>query len=142
MARRCCSSIQVGRSLRGRMRASGRFPKGEYEPGEDPLEVALREFEEEIGAPAPVEREALVELGSVRQKGGKVVTAWCAPGDLDVSEIQSMPFTIEWPPRSGRLQAFPEVDRAAWFSLVEARVKLNPAQAELIDRLQALLART
>ena len=117
-------------------------PKGEYEPGEDPLEVALREFEEEIGVPAPVAREALVELGSVRQKGGKVVTVWCAPGDLDVSEIQSMPFTIEWPPRSGRLQAFPEVDRAEWFSLAEARVKLNPAQAELVDRLEALLAPT
>jgi predicted NUDIX family NTP pyrophosphohydrolase len=116
-------------------------PKGEYEPGEDPLEVALREFEEEIGVPAPVAREALVELGSVRQKGGKVVTVWGAPGDLDVSEIQSMPFTIEWPPRSGRFQAFPEVDRADWFTIAEARVKLNPAQAELLDRLEALLAR-
>jgi predicted NUDIX family NTP pyrophosphohydrolase len=115
-------------------------PKGEYEPGEDPVSVALREFEEELGVPPPVARGELVELGSVRQKSGKVVTAWCARGDLDVSEIRSMPFTIEWPPRSGRLQAFPEVDRAEWFTLAEARVKLNRAQVELLDRLAALLA--
>jgi len=115
-------------------------PKGEYEPGEDPAEVALREFEEELGVPPPVGREALVELGSVRQKGGKVVTVWWAAGNADVSEIRSMPFTIEWPPRSGRFQTFPEVDRAEWLSLAEARIKLNPAQAELLDRLEALLA--
>jgi len=117
-------------------------PKGEYEAGEDPLAVALREFEEELGVPAPVVPDELTELGSVRQKSGKVVTAWCAPGDLDVSEIRSMTFTIEWPPRSGRLQAFPEVDRAEWLSLEQARVKLNPAQVELLDRLAALLALT
>jgi predicted NUDIX family NTP pyrophosphohydrolase len=116
-------------------------PKGEYEPDEDPVSVALREFEEELGAPPPVAREALVELGSVRQKGGKVVTVWCAPGDVDVSEIRSMSFKIEWPPRTGRLQAFPEVDRAEWFSLPEARSKLNSAQGELLDRLEELLAR-
>jgi predicted NUDIX family NTP pyrophosphohydrolase len=117
-------------------------PKGEYEPGEDPVSVALREFEEELGVPPPVDRDELLELGSVRQKGGKVVTVWCAPGDLDVSDIRSMTFTIEWPPRSGRFQAFPEIDRAEWFSLAEAGVKLNPAQAELLDRLAALLAGT
>jgi predicted NUDIX family NTP pyrophosphohydrolase len=116
-------------------------PKGEYEDGEDPIAVAVREFEEELGVPPPVASAALVELGSVRQKAGKVVTAWCARGDVDVSEIESMPFTIEWPPRSGRLQTFPEVDRAGWFPLPEARRKLNPAQAELLDRLEALLAR-
>ena len=116
------------------------MPKGEYEPGEDPVAVALREFEEELGVPPPVGREGLVELGSVRQKGGKVVTVWCAPGDLEVSEIQSMTFTIEWPPRSGRLQTFPEVDRAEWFPLAVARGKLNPAQAGLLGRLEELLA--
>jgi predicted NUDIX family NTP pyrophosphohydrolase len=115
-------------------------PKGEFEPGEDPVEAAVREFEEEIGVPPPVARESLRELGSVRQKAGKVVSVWCAPGDLDASEILSMTFTIEWPPRSGRMQTFPEIDRAEWFSLADARRKLNQAQAELVDRLEALLA--
>jgi len=116
-------------------------PKGEYAPGEDPVAVALREFEEELGVPPPVSRDGLLELGSVRQKGGKVVTVWCAPGDLDVREIRSMTFTIEWPPRSGRFQAFPEIDRAEWFSLAEARRKLNPAQVEFLGRLEELVAR-
>jgi predicted NUDIX family NTP pyrophosphohydrolase len=117
------------------------LPKGEVEPREEPLDVALREFEEELGSPAPVARESLVELGSVRQKAGKVVSAWCARGDLDADEIVSSTFTTEWPPRSGRMQEFPEVDRAAWFGLEDARVKLVPAQAELVDRLEALLNR-
>jgi len=117
------------------------LPKGEVEPREEPLDVALREFEEELGSPAPVARELLVELGSVRQKAGKVVSAWCARGDLDADEIVSSTFTTEWPPRSGRMQEFPEVDRAAWFGLEDARVKLVPAQAELVDRLEALLNR-
>jgi len=116
-------------------------PKGEYEPDEDPVAVALREFEEELGVPPAVCRDALVELGSVRQKGGKVVAVWCAAADLEIGEIRSMTFTIEWPPRSGRVQAFPEVDRAEWFSLPEARIKLNPAQAEILDALELLLAR-
>jgi predicted NUDIX family NTP pyrophosphohydrolase len=115
------------------------LPKGEPEPGEEPLAVALREFEEELGSAAPVAPGALVDLGSVRQQGGKVVLAWCAPGDLDVTRVQSSTFTLEWPPRSGQTREFPEVDRAGWFSLAEARRKLNPAQAELVDRLEALL---
>jgi predicted NUDIX family NTP pyrophosphohydrolase len=115
------------------------LPKGEVEPGEEPLDVALREFEEELGAPAPVARESLVELGSVRQKAGKVVSAWCARGDFDADEITSGTFTIEWPPRSGRMQEFPEVDRAAWFGLADARVKLITAQVEFVDRLEAVL---
>jgi predicted NUDIX family NTP pyrophosphohydrolase len=117
------------------------LPKGEVEPREEPLDVALREFEEELGSPAPVARELLVELGSVRQKAGKVVSAWCARGDFDADEIVSSTFTTEWPPRSGRMQEFPEVDRAAWFGLEDARVKLVPAQAEFVDRLEALLNR-
>ena len=109
------------------------IPKGEYSGGEDPRACALREFEEELGA--PLEPTELVELGSVRQRGGKVVTAFGAEGDLDPGGVRSNTFRIEWPPRSGRMREFPEVDRAEWFSLEEAREKLNPAQAGLLDRL-------
>ena len=110
------------------------IPKGECEPGEDPRACALREFEEELGVPAPT---TLSELGSVRQRGGKVVTAWAAEGDLDTAAIRSNTFALEWPPRSGRMQEFPEVDRAQWFTLAEARERINPAQAGLLDRLAA-----
>jgi predicted NUDIX family NTP pyrophosphohydrolase len=115
------------------------IPKGEVEPGEEALDVALREFEEELGTPAPVVRDALVDLGTIRQKAGKIVAAWCGEGDFDPSMVASNTFSIEWPPRSGRLKEFPEVDRAGWFSLVDARVRLLEAQAELIDRLEAAL---
>jgi predicted NUDIX family NTP pyrophosphohydrolase len=109
------------------------IPKGEYEDGEDPKACALREFEEELGAaPPPGE---LVELGSVKQKSGKVVTAWAAEGDLDAGAVTSNTFTMEWPPRSGRTAAFPEIDRAGWFGIETAREKLVPAQAEFLDRL-------
>jgi predicted NUDIX family NTP pyrophosphohydrolase len=111
------------------------IPKGEYDEGEDPVACARREFEEELGVPAPA-AEALTELGSVRQKGGKLVTAWAALGDLDPEAIRSNTFTIEWPPRSGTFREFPEVDRAAWLPLDQAREKINPAQAELLDRLE------
>lgn len=118
------------------------LPKGELEPGEDPCAAAVREFAEELGVPAPVDSATLVPLGSVRQRGGKLVEVWVAEGDLDVSAgITSATFTMEWPPRSGRMQEFPEVDRAAWLSLAVARVKLVSAQAEFLDRLQALLGR-
>ena len=116
------------------------IPKGEVEPGEEAVEVALREFEEELGTPPPVVRGALVDLGTIRQKAGKVVAAWCGEGDFDPSTLASNTFSIEWPPRSGQVKEFPEVDRAGWFSLAEARVKLLEAQAELIDRLEAVLA--
>lgn len=109
------------------------IPKGEYDEGEDPLACALRELEEETGtALAPAE---LIELGSVKQKGGKVVTAWGAEGDLDAEAVRSNTFTIEWPPRSGRTAEFPEIDRAAWFGLDAAREKLVAAQATFLDRL-------
>jgi predicted NUDIX family NTP pyrophosphohydrolase len=112
------------------------IPKGEHDADEDPLAAARREFAEETGiAPAG---EA-VALTPIRQKGGKVVRAFALEGDCDPSAIRSNTFTIEWPPRSGRQQAFPEVDRAAWFSLDEARRKLNPAQSALIDDLARLL---
>jgi predicted NUDIX family NTP pyrophosphohydrolase len=109
------------------------IPKGEYDDTEDPLACALREFEEETGtALDPAEP---LDLGSVTQRSGKVVTAWAAEGDLDAASISSNTFTMEWPPRSGTSAEFPEVDRAGWFGLEEAREKLNPAQVELVDRL-------
>jgi predicted NUDIX family NTP pyrophosphohydrolase len=112
------------------------IPKGEVDPGEEECACALRELEEETGAAfrdAPAEE--LLPLGEVRQKSGKVVSAWALEGDLDADAIVSMTFELEWPPRSGRLQTFPEVDRAGWFALVAARKKLLPAQAPFVDRL-------
>ncbi|HXG40286.1 MAG TPA: NUDIX domain-containing protein, partial [Candidatus Limnocylindrales bacterium] len=109
-------------------------PKGEIEPGDDPLAVARREFREETGHEPPAET---VALGEVRQKGGKVVVAWAAEGDLDPATARSDRFTIEWPPGSGELRSFPEVDRVAWFGLDEARRRINPAQAAFLDRLAA-----
>ena len=111
------------------------IPKGEYEDGEDARACALREFAEELGTPAPDAAE-LVDLGEVRQKNGKVVTAWALEGDLDAAAIRSNTFSVEWPPRSGRTQEFPEVDRAEWFRLAEARERILPAQAALLDRLE------
>ena len=108
------------------------IPKGEYEDGEDPLACALREFEEETGTRLDV--SDVVELGSIRQKGGKEVTAWAVAGDLDPSTVSSNTFVMEWPPRSGRQAEFPEIDRAEWFGLDAAREKVVAAQAELLDR--------
>jgi predicted NUDIX family NTP pyrophosphohydrolase len=115
------------------------IPKGEYDEGEDPLACALREFEEETGTALPTSR--LVDLGDVRQKSGKLVTAWAAEGDLDAETVSSNTFTMEWPPRSGRTAEFPEIDRARWFGVDAAREKLNPAQAEFLDRLVKGLAK-
>jgi len=113
------------------------IPKGELEEGDDALAVALREFEEELGTQAPTVE--LVDLGEVRQAGGKRVVVFAGESDFDADDIRSNTFTIEWPPRSGRQQEFPEVDRAAWVSADEARVKLVKAQVEFVDRLLALL---
>jgi predicted NUDIX family NTP pyrophosphohydrolase len=112
-------------------------PKGEYEDGDDPLAAARREFEEETGT--ALETGELLELGDVKQKNGKVVSVWAAEGDLDPDAVQSNTFTMEWPPRSGRTAEFPEIDRAGWFGIDGAREKLNPAQAEFLDRLLELL---
>jgi predicted NUDIX family NTP pyrophosphohydrolase len=109
------------------------IPKGLYEDGEEPLACARREFAEELGSPCP-DGPAL-ELGEIRQRNGKRVTAWAVEGDLDADAITSNTFTIEWPPRSGRHQEFPEVDRAGWFGLDAAREKVLAAQAPLLDRL-------
>jgi predicted NUDIX family NTP pyrophosphohydrolase len=109
-------------------------PKGEYVAGEEePLEAARREFAEELGSPPPVGEP--VDLGEVRQKSGKRVRAWALPGDLDVAGLHSNTFAMEWPPRSGQMREFPEVDRAEWFALAEARERINPAQAAFVDRL-------
>jgi predicted NUDIX family NTP pyrophosphohydrolase len=99
-------------------------------------ECALRELGEELGAAAPaLDPEALVDLGSVRQKSGKVVEAWAAEGEFDPALLSSNAFAMEWPPRSGERREFPEVDRAEWFDPEQARRQILPAQAELIDRL-------
>jgi predicted NUDIX family NTP pyrophosphohydrolase len=111
------------------------IPKGEHDDAEEALDCALREFEEETGS-RPNEGE-LDDLGTVRQKSGKVVQAWALAGDLDTGAIRSNTFTIEWPPRSGRKSEYPEVDRAAWFGLDEARRRINPAQSAFLDRLLA-----
>jgi predicted NUDIX family NTP pyrophosphohydrolase len=115
------------------------IPKGEVGEGEDALACALREFEEELGTPAPAGPRT--DLGTIRQKGGKVVQGWAVEGDLDADAVRSGTFTMEWPPRSGRTREFPEVDRAAWFGLEEARERLLPAQVELLDRLVERLPR-
>ena len=114
------------------------IPKGEVEPGEELEAVARREFHEETGH--EVGDVQLVELGQIRQKSGKVVFAWGAKGDLDPSTAVSNSFEMEWPPRSGRTQSFPEIDRVEWFDLDEARRKLKAAQVPFLDRLQPTLA--
>lgn len=117
------------------------IPKGEFEEGEDPRDCALRELEEELGAAPGLAADSLIELGSVRQKAGKVVQAWAAEGDFDPAALRSDTFTIEWPPRSGAEREFPEVDRVEWFSPEAARRKITPAQAAFIDRLLDRLGR-
>ncbi len=108
--------------------------KGELDEGEDPWACARREFEEESGHPAP---DAVpLDLGEIKQKGGKVVRAFAVPGDFDPNTLSSNTFEMAWPPRSGKIQSFPEVDRAAWFSLGAAADKINPAQVPFLDRLR------
>jgi predicted NUDIX family NTP pyrophosphohydrolase len=109
------------------------IPKGEVEPGEDPLAVAHREFEEELGVPVPA--GAVTDLGEIRQAGGKTVQAWAVEGDLDAAAIVSNTFELEWPPHSGRMETFPEIDRAAWFDLEQARAVIIAGQRLLLDRL-------
>jgi predicted NUDIX family NTP pyrophosphohydrolase len=116
------------------------IPKGEYGPGEEPLAVALRELEEETGKRIEGQSNRdVVALGDIVQPGRKVVTAFALEGELDPAELRSNVFELEWPPRSGRKQTFPEVDRAAWFSLQEAQRRILAGQRELITRLLAAL---
>lgn len=110
------------------------IPKGEVDAEEDPLAGARREFEEELGLPPPA--GPLLELGEVRQSGGKVVIAWAIEGDLDPDAVTPGTFELEWPPRSGQRRTFPEIDRVAWFQLPAARDRIVRGQRELLDRLE------
>jgi predicted NUDIX family NTP pyrophosphohydrolase len=112
------------------------IPKGEHGDDEDALDAARREFEEELGSPVPA--TSLLPLGELRA-GAKLLTVWAAEGDLDADAVVSGTFPLEWPPRSGRVQQFPEVDRAAWFGLEEARTRLVAGQVPYLDRLRDLL---
>lgn len=113
------------------------LPKGECEPGEDPLAAAQREFAEETGfEPVP----AFVPLGELRQKSGKLVIAWAFEGDCDPVQLKCNPFEMEWPPRSGRMQSFPEIDRIGWYSLEQAQHKLIAGQVPFLHSLQRQLA--
>ena len=114
------------------------IPKGEPDPEEALIDAASREFAEEIGLPLP--DGPRLALGSITQKGGKVVHAWAVEGDLDPGMAHSNVFEVEWPPRSGRTQAFPEIDRVTWFDTTEARRRIKEAQGPLVDRLEAALA--
>jgi predicted NUDIX family NTP pyrophosphohydrolase len=109
------------------------IPKGEIEEGEDALAAARREFEEETGFKA---EGAVIPLAPVTQKGGKIVQAWALEGDCDPKKMKSNTFMMEWPPRSGRQQEFPEADRAGWFAINEAKQKINPAQISFLEELQ------
>ena len=113
------------------------IPKGEGNGDEPPLEVARREFSEETGQPVPA--GATIELGTIVQKGGKTVHAWAVEGDLDAATAHSNLFEMDWPPRSGRRESFPEIDRVEWFDPAEARRRIKPTQAAFIDRLEAEL---
>ncbi len=112
------------------------IPKGEFAPGEDPFAAAQRELTEETGLMAEGD---FVPLTPLKQPSGKTVHAWAVEGDCDPAAIKSNSFSMEWPPRSGRMQDYPEVDRAAWFDLRTARVKLHKGQVSLIDQLESLL---
>lgn len=108
------------------------IPKGGANKGEDAMSAAIREFEEETGTRLSGD---FIALGTVKQKAGKLVEAWAIEADIDASKIISNQFEIEWPPKSGKKRSYPEADRAAWFTPEEAKLKINAAQAELIDRL-------
>jgi len=106
------------------------IPKGEFEEGEEPLQAAIREFGEETGHEV---RGDFQELSPIKQKNGKVVFAWALEGEADENKVVSNKFEMEWPPKSGRKQSFPEADRAGWFGVDEAKEKINPGQAPLLD---------
>ena len=114
------------------------IPKGEIEEGEDAQAAARRELAEETGLEVAGE---LIALAPIRQKGGKTVVAWAAEADCDPAAIRSNTFSMEWPPKSGRQQEFPEIDRAAWFGPQEARLRILPAQVPLLAELEAILSR-
>ena len=114
------------------------IPKGEFEDDEEPLAAAIREFEEETGIKISGE---FIELSPIKQKSGKAVYAWAVEGNIDPSKIKSNEFEIEWPPKSGKMRSFPEIDKAAWFKLTEAKKKILEAQSTLIRELETKLDR-
>lgn len=114
------------------------IPKGEIEEGEDALAAARREFEEETGRSA---EGSFVPLQPIRQRGGKHILAWAFEGDFDPLQLRSATFSMEWPPRSGQQRDFPEVDRAAWFAVEEARRRVNAGQVPLVDELSRLVGK-
>lgn len=111
------------------------IPKGEYNTGDDPLAAALREWEEETGVALQPGGPSFIPLEPVKQKGGKTVYAWAREGDIDPDQVQSNTFEMEWPPRSGKKTSFPEVDKAGWFNIPEARQKILEGQLPLIEAL-------
>ena len=113
------------------------IPKGEYEAGEDPLSAAKREFQEETGfVPTAGELRSLFE---VKLSSGKVIAAWAVEGDCEAAAVRSNLFSMEWPPKSGKMQEFPEVDRASWFTLPDAHEKIHSSQREFLSRLEAMV---
>jgi len=145
MYRRAGSKLEVllvhpgGPYWRGKDEGAWSIPKGEMEASEDAMSAASREFTEETGVrlAGPLE-----PLGEIRQRGGKRVVAFAVEGDLDAATVMSNSFEIEWPPRSGKMQAFPEIDRAEWFDLPVADAKILEGQRPLLDRLAALVGRS
>jgi predicted NUDIX family NTP pyrophosphohydrolase len=139
--RRTASGLEIllahpgGPFFEGRDRGHWTIPKGEPDPDEPLLDAAAREFSEETGLPLP--DGSRLDLGSITQRGGKVVHAWAVEGDLDPAAAHSVTFDMEWPPRSGRHQSFPEIDRVEWFPPGEARKRIKDTQVPLIDRLEA-----
>jgi predicted NUDIX family NTP pyrophosphohydrolase len=114
------------------------IPKGEIDEGEEPLATARREFEEETGFTA---EGTFLPLAPVTQKGGKVVQAWAFEGDCDPGQVKSNTFRMEWPPHSGKQQEFPEVDRAGWFTVEQAKEKINQAQAAFLEELKGSIVK-
>ncbi|MGF7040674.1 NUDIX domain-containing protein [Mucilaginibacter lappiensis] len=139
--RRVAAELQVflvhpgGPFFRNKDDGSWSIPKGEFLEDDDPLDAAKREFEEETGQAITGK---FIPLKPITQKGGKTVQAWAVEGDIDQTTINSNHFEIEWPPRSGKLQSFPEVDKADWFDVDIAKIKINAAQAGLIEELVSL----
>lgn len=125
-----------GPFFRNRDEGAWSIPKGEIDEGEDELSAAKREFEEETGC-RPEGR--FLPLSPVKQKSGKIVLSWAVEGNCDAGSLRSNTFSLEWPPKSGRVQEFPEADRAAWFAISKAKQKINPAQTPLLDELISLL---
>lgn len=140
MFRKCGGALQVflvhpgGPFWQKKDAGAWSIPKGEYAEGEDALEAARREFQEETGFEV---RGEFLSLRQIKQPGGKVISAWAVEGDCDPTAIRSNTFSIEWPPKSGRQQEFPEVDRAGWFALDEAKERILKGQQGFVDRLTA-----